>query len=91
MDIDKAKKKIALELEEALSLDKAPSIDVEATLDLLFRFLDYKPDDKSISGESGLLHSLCIFFNKRPSSLAPRAFGHAGWIVQKLLCRILTA
>ena len=38
---------------------------------------------------SRLLHSLCIFFNKRPSSLAPRAFGHAGWIMQKLLCRIL--
>ena len=40
---------------------------------------------------SWLLYSLCIFFNKRPSSLAPRAFGHAGWIMQKLLCRILPA
>ena len=38
-----------------------------------------------------LLYSVYIFFNKRPSSLSPRAFGHAGWIVQKLLCRILPA
>ena len=40
---------------------------------------------------SRLLYSLCIFFNKRPSSLAPRVFGHTGWIMQKLLCRILPA
>lgn len=69
MDIDIAKKKIALELEEALSLDKAPSIDVEATLDLLFRFLDYKPDDKSISGESGLVQA---FENKDYRKLAAK-------------------